>query len=157
MLKSLCLLVWKEILRRLSYSSFSKNMIFQSVLIMKWLFFWTLRLHQNYGPRTCFRVKSPQEIRVTGLDRSLAQWLNKLVLRSCKNSTRIRVPQMHAIIWDFPTDFPYMSGSGGWSRLFQNRPAFQIWQSVLDLELISSDSPDCLESTWKLGVTHWAD
>lgn len=32
--------------------------------------------------------------------------------------------------------------------------ALQIWQSVLDLELISSDSPDCLESTWKLGVTH---
>lgn len=31
--------------------------------------------------------------------------------------------------------------------------AFQIWRSVLDLELIS-ESPDCLEPTWKLGVTH---
>ena len=46
-----------------------------------------------------------------------------------------------------------VGGPGGFKIDFLEM-AFQIWQSVLDLELISSDSPDCLESTWKLGVTH---
>ena len=130
--------------------SFSKNIIFQSVLIREQLFLPDLKAAPKLWAQNLFPCDvslrdlshRPRQVLDPMTEHISSEALQKLHLyQGASNACHylFGIFQLASQIY-----LKVVSGPGNF-KIDPLRRAFQVWQSILNLKLISSDLPDCLE------------